>query len=59
MLTMIDQISAIAAPLASGFILEWVGLRTGCIVFVVWNVLAWSGMVNCAVPAEFCLFTTR
>ncbi|KAH7680108.1 Protein FPN-1.3, partial [Aphelenchoides avenae] len=43
MLTMIDQISAIAEPLAAGFILTWTGLRVGCIVFVVWNVLAWLG----------------
>lgn len=40
---MIDQISAILAPLMAGFVLTWTGLRTGCIIFVVWNVLAWVG----------------
>ncbi|KAH7706011.1 solute carrier family 40member 1 [Aphelenchoides avenae] len=43
MLTMIDQISAIAAPLAAGSIIAWAGLRVGCIVIVVWNVFAWAG----------------
>src|SRR4051812_16402129 len=40
-LTMIDQLSAVLAPLIAGFILSYTSYRTGCIIFVGWNAFDW------------------
>uniref|UniRef100_A0AC34R9G1 Solute carrier family 40 member n=1 Tax=Panagrolaimus sp. JU765 TaxID=591449 RepID=A0AC34R9G1_9BILA len=40
-MTTIDQLSSVIAPILTGFILEKFGHRSACFVFVVWNLLSW------------------
>uniref|UniRef100_A0AC35FSW2 Solute carrier family 40 member n=1 Tax=Panagrolaimus sp. PS1159 TaxID=55785 RepID=A0AC35FSW2_9BILA len=41
-LTVLDMLAAIIAPLGSGFVLKHFGLLNGCLVIVGWNILGWA-----------------
>ncbi|KAE9550406.1 hypothetical protein FO519_006395 [Halicephalobus sp. NKZ332] len=40
-MTTIDQLSSVIAPILTGFILQFSGHRSACFVFVFWNLLSW------------------
>uniref|UniRef100_A0AC34FFQ5 Solute carrier family 40 member n=1 Tax=Panagrolaimus sp. ES5 TaxID=591445 RepID=A0AC34FFQ5_9BILA len=41
-LTILDMLAAILAPLGSGFVLKHLGLMNGCLIIVGWNVFGWA-----------------
>uniref|UniRef100_A0A915CY75 Solute carrier family 40 member n=1 Tax=Ditylenchus dipsaci TaxID=166011 RepID=A0A915CY75_9BILA len=41
-MTTIDQMSSVVAPLLTGYILVFGGYRLACFVFVGWNMLSWA-----------------